>query len=127
MARRAGTAVGDFLTGEIFHLADRCTALHVPKGVHTCDLSGRDLDRRLLYESADHRQRPRAQADLSVAGNNGLHIFTAAAREDGIHVDIIFFVETLLMGDVNRQRDGKQNAVWHHNDKLRARGCGPCR
>ncbi len=127
MTRRTGTAVGDFLAGKILHLANRCIALHIPKSIHAGDLRGSDLDRRFLHEGADYGQCSRTETDLGVPRNDSLHVLTAASREYRVDVDIIFFVEASLLGNVNRQCDGKQDTVGNHNNNFRPRRSGPRR
>ncbi len=68
---------------------------------------------------------PGAEADLGIAGDDGLHVLAAAAREDRVDVDVVFSVEAFFLGDVNRQRDGKQYPMRHHDDDFGARRGGP--
>jgi hypothetical protein len=54
-----------------------------------------------------------------------LDVLAAAAGEHGIDLNIVFFVKALCLSNVNRQRDGKQDAMRHDDDDFGARAGGP--
>ena len=127
MAGSARTAVGDFFAGQILQFTHGGAALDVPKGVHAGNLRGGDLDRRFFDKRADHGQRPRAETDLRVTGDDRLHVLSAAAGEHRIDLEIVLFVKPLFLGDIDRQRDREQNPMGNDEDNFGARRGGPSR
>src|SRR5262245_20578000 len=125
MRRRAGAAIGDLLCGEVFEFAHRRISLDIPKSVHASDLGTGDFDRRLFDEGADYSQCARAEADLRISRDDGLHVLAAATSKDRVYVDIRFAVESFFLSNVNWQRDGKKNPVRHHDNDFGMCGGGP--